>query len=237
MNRKSFFSKKDNSFKIGEVINTLRTNIYFLENKKKRTVVCTSTVEKEGKSFVAANYAISAAENGKKVLLIDCDIRRPRAHSNFGLEVTSGITDVLLGQKNINEVILKGIRKNLDLLPSKHQEEDATKLFLGERIKHILIELKKKYDLIVIDTPPLLVAADAAILGQHSDGVIYICGYGMVDRKELIHAKRILKRAKVKIYGIVVNKIEKEGYSVGNYGYYSYSYKYSEKYSEEGASK
>ncbi len=237
VDRKSFFSKEESQSIISEIANSLRTNLYFLESKKKKTVLCTSTIEKEGKSFVAANYAISAAENGEKVLLIDCDVRRPRIHLNFGLEVASGINDVLLGKKNINEVILREVRENLDILPSKHQKRNVTELFLGEEIRNILKGLKRRYDLIIIDTPPLLVAADAAILGQHSDGVIYICGYGMVDRKELIHAKRILKRARVKIYGIVVNKIEKEGYSVGNYGYYSYSYKYSEKYSEEGASK
>jgi len=232
MIKKIFFSKEDQPFKVNEIINTLRTNVYFLESKKKRTVVCTSTIEKEGKSFVATNYAISAAESGKKVLLIDCDVRRPRTHNYFGLEVKYGINDVILGRKRLSEAILKEVRKNLDLLPSKHQEENVSQLFLGDQIKIILRELKKKYDLIVIDTPPLLVAADAAVLAQYSDGVIYICGYGMIERKELLYAKRILKRAKAKLYGIVVNKIEKEGYSVGNYGYYNYSYKYSEKPSE-----
>ena len=213
---------------IREIMLAIRTNIHFLENKKKRVIICTSTVEKEGKSFIAANYAVSAAAAGKKVLLVDCDIRKPKVHLNFEIEVDFGFNDVLSGRKKWTDLLRKEVRPNLDVLPAKHQNKDVTNLFLGDSIKIVMRDIKKDYDLIILDTPPLLVATDAAILSRYSDGIMYICGYNMVKKHDLIQAKRILKRANANIYGIVVNKICQEGYSIGSYGYYNYSYKYSE---------
>lgn len=221
-------NKNNQNFDIKELILSIRTNVDFLDSRKKRTIICTSTVEKEGKSFVAANYAISAAEAGKKVLLVDCDIRKPKVHVNFDLDVGIGFSDFLSGREKWTDAVHKGVRPNLDILPSKHQKAGVTNLFHGESIKTFIKSVKREYDLIILDTPPLLVASEAAILSKYSDGIVYVCGYDMVKKQDLIQAKRILRRAKANIYGIVVNKISQEGYSVGNYGYYSYSYKYSD---------
>ena len=227
--RKIFFKGNGDSH-MAEALRLLRTNIHFIEPKKRRVILCTSTIPNEGKSFVTANYAMSVAISGEKVLLIDCDIRRPRIHSNFELKVEHGIADILLGEKKTEEVILKNIEENLDLLPSKHLSNNVTELFLGSRMKELIEELKKKYDLIILDTPPLLSTSDAAILSQYSDGVIFVCGYGMVTKKELIQARKILTQVEANLYGIVVNKIEEAGYSIGNCGYYSYTHKYYDDY-------
>jgi capsular exopolysaccharide synthesis family protein len=227
--RKIFF-KGDQDSHLAESLRVLRTNIHFMEEKENRVVVFTSTIPREGKSTIAANYAMSVAISGEKVLLVDCDIRRPRAHSSFGIEISHGMGNVLLGDKKVEDVILKDIEANLDILPSKHLSQNVTELFLGNRMKDLLKKLKEEYDLIVLDTPPLVVATDAVILSEYADGVVYVCGYDMVSKKELLQAKKMLDRAKANIYGMVVNKIDKKGYSYGNYGYYNNNYSYYEEY-------
>ncbi len=227
--RKMFFKGNQDSH-LAESLRVLRTNIHFMEEKENRVVVFTSTIPREGKSTIAANYAMSVAISGEKVLLVDCDIRRPRAHSSFGIDVVTGMGSILLGEKKSEDVILKDIEENLDILPSKHLSQNVTELFLGNKMKDLLRELRGKYDLIVLDTPPLVISTDAVILSEYSDGVVYICGYDMVTKNELLQSKKMLDRAGANIYGIVVNKIDKRGYSYGNYGYYNNNYSYYEEY-------
>ncbi|HAS80289.1 MAG TPA: capsular biosynthesis protein [Fusobacteriaceae bacterium] len=226
-----FFNKEQDSH-LAESLRILRTNLHFMEEKKNRIVIFTSTIPKEGKSTVSANYAMSVAMSGEKVLIVDCDIRRPRAHSSFGIEVNKGLGEILLEKESLEDVILKDIEPNLDILPSTHLNHNVTELFLGNRMKNLLLELRKRYDLIVLDTPPLVISTDAVILSEYSDGVVYVCGYDMVSKKQLVQSRKILDRAKANIYGVVVNKIDKDGYSYGNYGYYNYNYKYYDEYSK-----
>jgi capsular exopolysaccharide synthesis family protein len=227
--RKLFF-KDDQDSHLAESLRVLRTNIHFMEESENRVIVFTSTIPKEGKSTVAANYAMSVAISGEKVLLVDCDIRRPRAHSSFGIEISKGMGDVLLGNASIDDVILKDVEGGLDILPSKHLKENVTELFLGNRMKKLLEDLRERYDLIVLDTPPIAVATDSVILSEYADGVVYVVGYDMVSKKQLLQSKKLLDRAGAKIYGIEANKINKEAYSYGNYGYYNNNYAYYEEY-------
>jgi len=230
LNQRKIFFKGDQDTHLAESLRVLRTNIHFMEDKKNRIVVFTSTIPKEGKSTMAANYAMSVAISGEKVLLVDCDIRRPRAHTSFGIKVKKGMGSILLGEAKTEDVILKGVEKNLDILPSTHLNYNVTELFLGNKMKSLLEDLRKKYDLIVLDTPPIVISTDAIILSEYSDGVVYVCGYDMVSKKELLQSKKLLDRAGAKIYGVVVNKIDKKGYSYGNYGYYNNNYNYYEDY-------
>jgi protein-tyrosine kinase len=130
-------------------------------------------------------------------------------------------------------VILKGVVKNLDILPSKplNQDIDITNFFLGEEIENLLDKLKERYDLIILDTAPLAIATDAAVLSEYADGVVYVCGYNMVDKKKMLRAKKILDRAGANIYGVVVNKVGKNGYYYGEYD--DYIYKHYDNYIEK----
>ncbi|UUV19956.1 CpsD/CapB family tyrosine-protein kinase [Fusobacteria bacterium ZRK30] len=177
----------------------------------------------EGKTTISSNYAMSEAVTGKKVILVNCDIRRFRPFSGLKMEITHGIESVLLGKKKIDEVVIKGFEENLDILPSKHLKGDITELFLGYRIKELLEELRKRYDLVVLDTPPLTIATDAAILSEYADGIVYVCGYNMVKKEKMLRTKKILQRAGAKIYGVVINKIDEKTY-VNEYGYDEYKY-------------
>ena len=227
--RKMFFKDEEDSH-LAESLRVLRTNIHFMEESKNRVILFTSSIPKEGKSTVAANYAMSVAISGEKVLLIDCDIRRPRAHSSFGIKIEKGMGDVLAGNATLEEAILKNVEGGLDILPSKHVSQNVTEMFLGNRMKNLLEDLRKEYDLIVLDTPPIAVATDAVILSEYADGLAYVIAYDQVSKKELLQAKKLLVRAEANIYGLVVNKISKKAYSYGNYGYYNYNYGYYQDY-------
>jgi capsular exopolysaccharide synthesis family protein len=232
--RKLFFNIDDHG-PIAEALRVLRTNIHFIDEKEKKTVIVTSSIPKEGKSFIAANYAMSEAMVGQKVLLIDCDLRRPRAHSSFGIADHHGLGEILMGDKKAEDVIVKEVEKNLDLLPTKHLEHNVTELLQGKKMGLLIKELQEIYDLVVIDTAPLIVATDAAILSKIADGVIFVNGYDMASKKELMYAKEILSSAGANLYGMVVNKIDKSGYGYGykNHGYYNYNYKYYQEYIKE----
>lgn len=219
----NIFFRRDSDNYLLESFRVLRSNIHFLEKNKQKIIIFTSTLPNEGKTTVSINYAMSVAVTGKKVIFVNCDIRRFRSLDRLKIKGTHGIESVLLGNKKLDEVIIRGIEENLDVLPSKHLNRDITELFLGDRIEKLLNELKESYDLIVLDTPPLTIATDAAILSEYADGVIYVCGYNMVTKEKMIRTKKILDRAKAKIYGIVINKINEKAY-INEYGYDEYNY-------------
>ena len=236
--KRQLFFKDANNHEMNEALRVIRTNLHFLnEKEKERTVLVTSTTPKEGKSTIASNYAMSIAITGKKVLLIDCDIRRPRAHESFGVSFNSGLESVLSGECEVEDVILRDIEKNLDILPTRNVAHNVTELFLGDKMKTLLERLKGEYNTIVLDTPPLIVASDAAILSKHCDGVVYVVAYDQVAKRELEFGKTMLNNAKANVYGFVVNKVDKNGLSYGNYGYYNNNYSYyKDYYTEEGES-
>lgn len=233
--RNIFFTTEDN-LQITEAFRTLRTNLAFLREKQEgKTLLFTSSIPAEGKSTVAANYAASLAIANKRVLLIDCDIRRPRAHISFGIKIERGLESILTDDIDPNEVIMENILPNLDLLPTKNMTHNVTELFLRDRMKDIIKYLENRYDTIILDTPPLAVASDAAILSKAVDGVVVVVGYDQVAKRELEFTKEMLDNAGANIYGFVVNGVDKNGMSYGNYGYYTnyYSY-YKDYYNEDG---
>ena len=231
MSQRSIFFVTDNNLQITEAFRTLRTNLAFLREKDHgKLLLFTSSIPAEGKSFVASNYAASLAIANKKVLLIDCDIRRPRAHESFGIKIEKGLESILTHDAPVESVIMKGILPNLDLLPTKNMKHNVTELFLRDKMKHILDTLKDRYDTIVLDTPPLAVASDAAILSKSVDGVVVVVGYDQVAKRELEFTKEMLDNAGANIYGFIVNGVDKRGMSYGNYGYYTNYYAYYEEY-------
>lgn len=230
-NRRKIFFKGEENQEISEALRVIRTNLHFLDDKEMgRVILVTSSTPREGKSFIAANYAMSIAITGKKVLLVDCDIRRPRAHESFGKMVDKGLESILLGKNNIKNVILKEVEKNLDILPTKYIKSNVTELFIGDKMKNIIKELKEVYNTIILDTPPLVVASDGAILSQYCDGVVFVVSYDQVSRNELEFSKKMLDNAGANLYGFIVNRVEKNGFSYGNYCYYTNNYNYYKDY-------
>lgn len=223
--RKQIFFRNSNNQKANEAFRVIGTNLYFLNEKESsRIVLFTSTVPEEGKSVAASNYAISLAANEEKVLLIDCNIKKPMIHENFEVFFDKGLESVLSEECYVGSAILKNVKKNLDILPIKKKAGDTAKLFLKNKLKTILDEVSERYDTIILDTPSLGVSSDAAILSKYCDGVIYVVGYNQITQKELEFGKRILDKAKANIYGFIVNKVDKNGILYGGYRYYNKDY-------------
>ncbi|MDP0492983.1 MAG: CpsD/CapB family tyrosine-protein kinase [Fusobacterium sp. JB021] len=234
MGKRKIFFKGHEQAEVVEALRAVRTNLSFLNEKKVgRKIIFTSVIPNEGKSFLASNYAASIATAGKKVLLIDCDIRRPRAHESFNVKFDKGMESVLMNEATVDEVIIRDALPNLDILPSKHVNKGVTELFLGERMEEILDSLSHHYHTIVLDNPPIAVASDSVLLSKFVDGVVLVVGYDQVSKKELEFARKMLDTAHANVYGFVVNKVDRSGLSYGNYGYYTnYSYYYKEYYGD-----
>ena len=207
--RKIFFIQEDN-MEATEAFRTVRTNLAFQNDKEiGRKIMVTSSIPGEGKSTLAGNYGASLAIAGKKVLLIDCDIRRPRAHESFGIKVERGLESVLTENVNPKDVIIKDLIPNFDLLPTKHMRYNVTELFIGDKMKEVISSLENEYNTIILDMPPLAVASDAAILSKYVDGVVVVVAYDQVAKRELEFTKEMLSNAGANIYGFVVTKVDK----------------------------
>ena len=231
MSKRGIFFVTDERPEITEAFRTLRTNLAFLREKHDgKTLLFTSSIPAEGKSTVASNYAASLAIAGRKTLIIDCDIRRPRAHESFGIKIEKGLECALTHDEPVKDLIMKDVLPNLDLLPTKNMKNNVTELFLRDKMKGVLDTLRDKYDTIILDTPPIAVASDAAILSKDVDGVVVVVGYDQVAERELKFTKEMLDNAGANIYGFIVNGVEKKAMSYGNYGYYTNYYSYYEEY-------
>lgn len=232
--RQIFFNSTEKNTEMSEAFRTIRTNLSFLDQKEiGRKIVFTSSIPGEGKTLVASNYAASLAIAGRKTLLIDCDIRRPRANQSFGLEVKKGLDSILKKEATFDEVVINNVIENLDILPAKYLNQNVTELFLGDELRELLDKLERRYTSIILDTPPLVVASDAAILSKYVDGVVVVIGYDLVSEKELLFTKKMLKNAGANIYGFIVNRVDSTGMSYGNYGYYNNNYSYYKEYYTE----
>ncbi len=215
---------------VSEAFRTLRTNIQFSSiDKEIKTIIVTSSSPTEGKSTVSANLASILAQNDKKVLLIDCDFRKPRAHQNFGISNYQGITNVLMGDKSLSDVIYKyDSMDNLNILTSGPIPPNPAELLGSNRMKSFLDSIKEDYDMIILDTPPIGLVTDSAVLSTIADALMYVVAVGQTDVEVIKTAKESLDKVRANIIGVVLNKIPIEGRSYYKYHYYQYDRYYGE---------
>jgi capsular exopolysaccharide synthesis family protein len=206
---------------VAEQFRVLRANIRFsFAGDEIKTIVVTSCSPNEGKSTVISNLAIAMAKSGKSVVILDCDLRKPRIHKIFSLSNMEGLTNVLVNDKTIDEIITNTSIPDLYVIPSGPMPPNSSELLSSENIKEILDELTEKFDAVLIDTPPVLYISDAQIMAALSQGTIIVTSYGKTDRYQLLNAKEKIQKAGGKILGVVINKIPEK--CNGSYGYYYY---------------
>ena len=204
------FEKKPKSY-FAEAYRTLRTNIqYSSYDKKLKTILVTSSDNKEGKSTICGNLALSFAQNKRKVLLVDCDLRTPSLHKMFNVSNVYGLTEVLLGTKRIDEAV-KNYNNKIDILPSGTISSDPSELFESDELIELLEVLKEKYDLIILDSSPVRVVSDAQILAAKVDGTILVAKKNKTKLENIKEAKDLLKRVGANLVGVVLNYNEKIG--------------------------
>ncbi len=194
-----------------EAFRSLRTNVTFVGAEKTlQYIAITSPSPGEGKSTIASNLAATLGMGGNKTLLIDGDLRRPLLHHAFGLVQEPGLTDVLIGRADSKEAIRPGVAQNLDLLPSGPTPPNPSEL-LGSDSMHALInELRREYDYIIFDTPPVLPVTDAAVISSNSDATIMVIRAGSTEEQAAQRALAQLKRVHARLAGAVLNDVSQK---------------------------
>ncbi|MGN1098473.1 MAG: CpsD/CapB family tyrosine-protein kinase [Clostridia bacterium] len=213
-----------NNFAVREAYNTLRTNIMFSIPKKDcRRFVITSAAAGEGKSTNSVNLAITIAESGSRVLLIDCDLRRPNAANLLNVKTRKGLSNVLVGYNTLEEVLVKDVRKNLDLIPAGEIPPNPTELLGSVEFENILNELSKQYEFIIMDASPMSVVTDAALLSKLADGVAIVVCCDKTNYDQVTFTVNSLNLVGAKIIGFILNGVDTErrfGSRRGKYGDY-----------------
>jgi len=195
------------------------------ESKNARVFLTTSTIPGEGKSFVSTNLALTFAAHGERVVIIDCDLRKPNVHKSFRIENLKGVIDVCAGTATIEDVAVKDIHPNLDIIPAGGRAKNPTQILNSKGFEVMVSELRKRYDRVFIDTPPLAAVSDALIILPLVDGSMFTIYFNRVRRKAAQFAARRLHEVNVPCFGAVLNglNLAVSGYYYAQY--YDKSYK------------
>ncbi|WP_272582821.1 polysaccharide biosynthesis tyrosine autokinase [Providencia sp. PROV261] len=204
-----------------EAIRSLRTSVYFsVMNQGNNLVMISSASPGVGKSFVTSNMAVVLANAGKKVLLIDTDLRKGRIHKAFGLSNKTGLSEYLAQQDITQPVIHRGVIENLDVICRGKNVTHSSELLMGERFKHLLDTVKGQYDIVVIDTAPILAITDSAIIGKYVGTSLLIAYYGVNTVKDVELSLKRFKQNDIEITGVILNGIDAKSDD------YNYVYEY-----------
>jgi polysaccharide biosynthesis transport protein len=209
-----------------ESYRSLRTSLQFARQEQQlRSLVVTSPGAAEGKSATLANLGVVFAQAGERVVLVSCDLRRPRIGAFFGLDEQEGLTGVLLDERTLEETVLPvpGFDR-LSLLPAGLVPPNPAELLDSARARDIFTRLRDQYDLVLIDSPPVLPVTDAAILSRHADATLMLAAAGQTRRSDLHRAVEKLDHVGTAILGTVLNKVTRRTGRYYGYGY-GYSYK------------
>ncbi len=213
---------------LAEASRAVRTNVRFMSpDRPYKTLLVTSAAPSEGKTTVACCLAIAMAQAGDRVLLVDCDLRRPRIHRVFGRGNDGGVTTLLLDSSEFDAVRLETTIPNLSVLSSGPHAPNPAELVSSDRFGVLLRSLEDRYDRVIIDSPPVAAVTDAAILSKRVDATVLVVRASETSRDLARRALRILNDVGAPIAGAVLNAVHMEGRR-GYYYYYQYSYGYGE---------
>jgi len=207
---------------VSEAYRTLRTNVQFTSiDSKTKKILITSSGPREGKSSTVANLAVSMVNAGESVLIIDGDLRNPTQHRIFELDNGGGLSSALVKDSDYRKFIKDTIVPSLSVLTAGPIPPNPAELLGSKRMKRLIEEVSEQFDIILIDTPPVIAVTDAAILAQEVDGVILVVASGEVNKDYAIRAKELLDKVGAKILGAVLNKVDM---NTNEYYYYYHYY-------------
>jgi len=195
------------------------------ESKRAQSILVTSTIPGEGKTFTTTNLALTFAAHGEKVVVVDCDLRKPNIHKSFRLENLKGVIDVCAGTHTLDDVTVKHVHPNLDVIPAGGRAKNPTQILNSKNFELMLSDLRKRYDRVFIDTPPLAAVSDALIILPLVDGSLFAIFFNRVRRKAAQFSARKLLEVNVPCFGAVLNglNLAVSGYYYAQY--YDKSYK------------
>ena len=208
-------------FNVREAYKIARTNLMFsLAEEGCRKIAVSSSYQGEGKTTTCTNLAISFAQMGKKVLIIDCDLRKPQVHNVFSLDNQVGISNILGGFAKVEEAIHFIEEDQISIITAGHIPPNPAELLSSERMRVVLEELDKSYDYIFIDTPPVNLVTDAVTLTHYISGMLLVTKQGDSTHKDLEQALNKLELAKTKVLGLIMTGEKAKNGSYGKYGKY-----------------
>ena len=207
-----------------EAFKTLRTRIQFSTDKDLKVILITSPAPGEGKSIITANLAVSFAQDHKKTVILDCDLRKPRIHTIFGDEDPNGFLNYFFGKASYESIIKKTEVRNLDYITGGSIPPNPSEILGSPRMKAFLLKLKNEYDLIIIDSPPIMAVSDSEILSRLSDGNLLVATSESTEMDWLEESVELLSHDKNKFLGVILNKFN---YKSGYHSYYKYYGHYS----------
>ena len=211
-------------YRLTEGLNQLKTNLAFC-GKDIKVITITSSVQNEGKSSVAFDLSKTMAEGGKKILMVDADLRKSVLAAKYHIQgIDKGLSHYLTGQAEIEDIIYETETEGFYLSVAGPLSPDPTSLLDSDQFQKFIDKVREDYDYVIIDAPHLGVVIDAAIIGKYCDGAVLVIEQGVIKRKVVQDVIKQLKRGKVRILGAVLNKVDER---IGAYGAYDYKYSYS----------
>ncbi|MBQ2945818.1 MAG: polysaccharide biosynthesis tyrosine autokinase [Clostridia bacterium] len=216
------------SFSIVESYKQLRTNLQFSVSVNKNNIIAvSSSIPGEGKSTTSCNLAISLAEDNKKILLIDCDLRKPTIHKKLKLDNRCGVSGLLSKQYGVDEAVKKDVYKNLDVITSGSIPPNPSELLGSDAFAEYLNEFSKAYDYIIIDSPPIALVTDVRSFANKTAGVLLVAKQNFTLYGDIVRSANLLEQSNSSILGIVITDVDiRENRSYSNYRYGGYHYKY-----------
>ncbi|MFN8171301.1 MAG: polysaccharide biosynthesis tyrosine autokinase [Candidatus Nanopelagicales bacterium] len=204
-----------------EAFRTIRTNLQYVDvDNPPKVIAITSAVPNEGKTTTAVNLAITMAQAGKRVVLVETDLRKPKASSYLGVESELGLTDVLAGQSKLEDALLPWNRDLLTFLPAGHTPPNPSELLASQQFEQVLAQLREEFDQVIVDATPLLPVTDGAIVAKAADGAVVIVRYGKTTREQLTSSLAALEQVGARTLGTTLNFVP-----AGRRGYgYAYGY-------------
>ncbi len=204
---------------VAEAYRSLRTNLEFSSlDEPLRAMVVTSPAPEAGKSTTLANLAVTMAQAGKEVILVDCDLRRPSLHEIFGVSNATGLTSVILDDTTSTPPLRETGVPGLKLLTSGPLPPNPAELLSSRRMADLIRALREQADIVLFDAPPVIAVTDAAILASQVDGVLLVLNAGVTKREHAQRAKAALEKVNARLVGAVLNNVKLD---MSLYGYYS----------------
>ena len=221
---------------LSEQFRSMRTNLsYFLSNTESKTIMITSSMSEEGKTFIAANIASSLAISGKRVVIVELDLRRPKVTKNLGLTNTIGFSNYAIGNATLNEIIKPSeLLQGFDVISSGPIPPNPAELILLPKMHELIADLRLLYDYIIIDTPPIGLVTDAQILSKFADITLYVIRNKHTYKEQINIVEKLDQEKRITKIGLVVNDINLDDLNGQGYGYnYNYNYTYDSSYNTE----
>jgi capsular exopolysaccharide synthesis family protein len=225
-------NKKPNSI-FSESFRTIRSNLQFISHgAETKIITISSTISGEGKTFVAINLAGILAISGKRVILLDLDLRKPRIHLGFNTKNEKGISTLLIGKNTLSECIEKSDLHNFDYITAGPVPPNPSELAAGKQIEALLVQLEDLYDIVIIDTPPVGIVTDALSNLQRANYPIYVMKANVSKRHFIDNINNLIDNKKMDNLSIILNGVDVHKRRYGSYGY-GYGYGYGSGYYED----